>query len=154
MERSFESFVESFQRRFFVFLVTRILFFACCARVSNFLVAPKVQDKGGFFVEMGNMKVQIIKMLKKLAFGNHRKIFSLLFADSQELMSRLKRADLSSVAAIKKGKDNSIEIKFVDRLRVLDKLCELNGVAGSDEKEQDLYQAIAGSVDRGGRHED
>ncbi|MDR2817754.1 MAG: hypothetical protein LBB04_03460 [Oscillospiraceae bacterium] len=98
------------------------------------------------------IRTQVIKMLKKCVFGTAKSVIKLLFNSEEEIRKQIKKLDLLNVAEIKKGKNNSIEIKFVDRLKALDKLCELMDNADVDETEGALYAAIEKSVTSGNSH--
>lgn len=60
---------------------------------------------------------------QRLAFGSIADAVSLLYMENPTL-SELKSMDLFSVSEIKRPKDGSMEIKFFDRLKALEKLCE------------------------------
>lgn len=58
---------------------------------------------------------------QRLAFGSIADAVSLLYMENPA-MSELEKMDLFSVAEIKRPKDGSMEIKFFDRLKALEKL--------------------------------
>ncbi|GHU84724.1 hypothetical protein FACS1894198_0970 [Clostridia bacterium] len=103
-------------------------------------------------MDQKKIRNQIIKMLKKCVFGTKRNAIRLLFDSEEERNKQIKKLDFLDIAGIKKGKDNSIEIKFVDRLKALDKLCEL--INDVDETENALYTAIEKSITSGENHEE
>lgn len=78
---------------------------------------------------------------ERLAFGNVTDAVKLMFSDSPE---NLENYDLFNVAEIKRPKDNSMEIKFFDRLKALEKLEFL----GRPDKTNtsDFYNAILGGL--------
>ncbi|MBQ8000807.1 MAG: terminase small subunit [Ruminococcus sp.] len=75
---------------------------------------------------------------RRLAFGSIADAVSLLYMDSPS-SEQLKKMDLFSVAEIKRPKDGSMEIKFFDRLKALEKLTE--GVL-EDREISPVYEAI------------
>ncbi len=75
---------------------------------------------------------------RRLAFGSIADAVSLLYMDSPTA-EQLEKMDLFSVAEIKRPKDGSMEIKFFDRLKALEKL----SAGGVEEKEiSPVYEAI------------
>lgn len=75
---------------------------------------------------------------QRLAFGSIADAVSLLYMDNPT-SSQLEKMDLFSVSEIKRPKDGSMEIKFFDRLKALEKLCE--GVS-KEEGAPPIYDAI------------
>ena len=73
--------------------------------------------------------------LKRLAFGSIDDAIKLLYCDEQ-IPEGL---DLFNVSEIKRGK-NGVEIKFFDRQKALEKLCELAPAAQDGAKP--LYKAL------------
>ncbi len=59
----------------------------------------------------------------RLAFGSIADAVSLLYMENPT-KAQLEKMDLFSVAEIKRPKDGSMEIKFFDRFKALEKLCE------------------------------
>jgi hypothetical protein len=81
---------------------------------------------------------------ERLAFGSVTDPIKLLYSKESNEIS-LENLDLFNISEIKKPKDGSIEIKFFDRLKALEKLQELN--FSSLEKEENLfYKALERSV--------
>ncbi len=62
--------------------------------------------------------------LYRLAFGKPGEALQLLYREDPSAQE-LESLDLSSVAEIKRTKDKSVEIKFFDRIKALDKLNEI-----------------------------
>lgn len=54
----------------------------------------------------------------------------------------LREMDLSGIAEIKRTKDKSVEIKFFDRLKALDRLSELSGADADSAPEGGLLEAM------------
>ena len=80
----------------------------------------------------------------RLAFGDTSDAASLLY-NGELSAAELKSMDLFMISEIKKPKDGSIEIKFFDRLKALEKLESLGGESGV----KNLFDAI-GRADGGG----
>ena len=78
---------------------------------------------------------------ERLAFGNITDAVKLMFSDKPE---NIENYDLFNVAEIKRPKDNSMEIKFFDRLKALEKLELLNKPDKSTTS--DFYNAILGGL--------
>lgn len=75
---------------------------------------------------------------RRLAFGSIADAVSLLYMD-KPTAEELEKMDLFSVAEIKRPKDGSMEIKFFDRLKALEKLS-----TGTQEEREisPVYEAI------------
>lgn len=80
---------------------------------------------------------------RRLAFGSIADAVSLLYMESPTT-EQLEKMDLFSVAEIKRPKDGSMEIKFFDRLKALEKLSE--GTA-EDRGVSPVYEAIRQGAD-------
>lgn len=81
----------------------------------------------------------------RLAFGDACGAVSLLYGENQSAAG-LEGKDLFMISEIKKPKDGSIEIKFFDRLKALEKLENISGESGT----KNLFDAIgaAGGSER------
>ncbi len=75
---------------------------------------------------------------ERLAFGSIADAVSLLYMDSPSA-KELEKMDLFSVAEIRRPKDGSMEIKFFDRLKALEKLSEKSEGEGGAAP---FYEAI------------
>lgn len=84
---------------------------------------------------------------QRLAFGNISDAVSLLYMENPS-QADLGTMDLFLVSEIKRPKDGSMEIKFFDRLKALEKL-EKNNIAENDAKS--LFEAISESAKTVGR---
>lgn len=82
---------------------------------------------------------------QRLAFGDTTDAVSLLYAQNHD-NAELSSLDLFMISEIKKPKDGSVEIKFFDRLKALEKLESISGENGV----KNLFDAIGGA----GRGED
>lgn len=78
---------------------------------------------------------------QRLAFGSIADAVSLLYMESPT-PDTLRKMDLYSVSEIKRPKDGSMEIKFFDRMKALEKLSE--GVDGDGAVS--FYEAISRSA--------
>lgn len=75
---------------------------------------------------------------QKLAFGNIDDAVSLLYMENPS-RAELSKMDLFLVSEIKRPKDGSMEIKFFDRLKALEKL---ESRQEEDNSVQNLFDAI------------
>lgn len=75
---------------------------------------------------------------RRLAFGSIADAVSLLYMESPTT-AQLEKMDLFSVAEIKRPKDGSMEIKFFDRLKALEKL---SAGEAEDKEVSPVYEAI------------
>lgn len=78
---------------------------------------------------------------QRLAFGSIADAVSLLYMDSPT-QEKLREMDLFSVSEIKRPKDGSMEIKFFDRMKALEKLSEGEDGTGAIG----FYEAICRSA--------
>lgn len=80
---------------------------------------------------------------RRLAFGNISDAVSLLYMDNPT-REKLSNMDLFLVSEIKRPKDGSMEIKFFDRLKALEKL-------EAKKEEADGAKSLFDAIDRGAR---
>ena len=78
---------------------------------------------------------------QRLAFGSIADAVSLLYMESPT-PEHLRKMDLFSVSEIKRPKDGSMEIKFFDRMKALEKLSEGQDGGGAAS----FYEAICRSA--------
>lgn len=90
--------------------------------------------------------------LKRLAFGSCRDAAALAFAEELPPPSVIDSLDLFNVAEIKRDKGGGVEIRLADRLKALEKLCELEALIGSRSSAAGLIEALAASA--GGENDD
>ena len=88
---------------------------------------------------------EVCEGLRRLAFGEITDAVSLLFESDESIMSSLPRLDLFNVSEIKRAKGGGMEIKFVDRLKALDKLSEL-ACADESKGATSFYDALERSA--------
>lgn len=84
-------------------------------------------------------KNEISEGYYRLAFGCVCDSIKLLFADDI-IPEQLEQMDLFNISEIKRKKGGDIEIKFFDRLKALERLCELCGE--TDGESHSLFSAI------------
>jgi phage terminase small subunit len=80
---------------------------------------------------------------ERLAFGSITDAIKLLYA-SNPTEASLENLDLFNIAEIKKPREGTIEIKFFDRLKALEKLQELN--LSTNSQENTFYEALERSA--------
>lgn len=78
---------------------------------------------------------------QRLAFGSIADAVSLLYKDKPSAQE-LREMDLFSVSEIRRPKDGSVEIKFFDRMKALEKLSESESGDGA----MSFYEAISRSA--------
>lgn len=79
--------------------------------------------KRGIEQEKELLKIKALKGLERIAFGSISDAVRLLCSDFPPLLD-LEDLDLFLISEIKKPKDGSMEIKFFDRLKALEKLMQ------------------------------
>ncbi len=123
------------------------------ARLAGF---PEPEQKSAFLLEQTEIRQEIARLseyrtalgkqeaflgYRRLAFGNVKDAVKLLFAE--DAVNEIEKgADLFMISEIKKPKDGSLEIKFFDRLKALEKL--ENWGNREENHLSDFYQAIVG----------
>lgn len=91
-----------------------------------------------------NEENEVSSGYRRLAFGNNSDALELIFCSEPTKMD-FEKLDLFGVSEIRKQKDGSIEVKFFDRLKALEKLDSFDE-KNSKRKENDLYSAIEKSA--------
>lgn len=81
---------------------------------------------------------------EKLAFGDISDAIKLVYSNDLSI-KEISKMDLFNISEIKKPKDGSMEIKFFDRIKALEKLQQLN--LNEEKSEMSLYAAL----DRGAK---
>ncbi len=79
--------------------------------------------------------------LYRLAFSKPGDALKLLYCENPT-GEELDALDLNSIAEIKRTKDKSVEIKFFDRIKAIDKLTELLHSAGEESTGGGLIEAM------------
>lgn len=85
---------------------------------------------------------QILNMLKKMAFSNNNDILSALYIRNDKQEDHIKEIDLSNISKIRMDTNGSIEMVFVDRLKVLLKLQEFIKHLSNLENENNFFNVI------------
>ena len=91
-----------------------------------------------------DLKALAITGYRQLAFGSIADCIKLLYGEFSDI-SALDTMNLSMISELKKPKDGSMEIKFFDRLKALEKLTEIEQL--SEESSIPFYQALEKSAD-------
>ncbi|MCM1529191.1 MAG: terminase small subunit [Alistipes sp.] len=86
--------------------------------------------------------------LRRLAFGSCRDAVKLAFTEEMPSEKFLDSLDLYNVSEIKRVKGGGVEIRLFDRLKALEKLCELENESGSRDMAAGLMAALTASADR------
>jgi len=76
---------------------------------------------------------EVTEGYRRLAFGSVADALKLILSDEPPCESELEKLDLTMVSDIKCPKSGGIEVKFFDRLKALDRLCELSNAASAGE---------------------
>ncbi len=85
--------------------------------------------------------------LRRLAFGSCRDAVKLAFSEEMPSEKLLDSLDLFNVSEIKRVKGGGVEIKLFDRLKALEKLCELENDSGSRDMAAGLMAALTASAE-------
>lgn len=89
--------------------------------------------------------------LERLAFGSSNDSVSIAFLNVEmlgdlSLEEKLAALDLYNISEFKRPKENTVEIKFFDRFRALEKLLELATASNGSETLRGLYSALENSA--------
>lgn len=84
---------------------------------------------------------EVTEGYRRLAFGSVADAVKLILSDEPPCESELEKLDLTMVSDIKCPKSGGIEVKFFDRLKALDRLCELSNAASAGEN-SDFLSAL------------
>lgn len=87
--------------------------------------------------------------LKQLAFGKCNDAVFLAFAEELPPPSLIENLDLFNVSEIKRVKGGGVEIKLFDRLEALEKLYEIENSSESNDRAEELINALALSAKGG-----
>ena len=79
--------------------------------------------------------------LERIAFGSVADAVGLLLKDTPPTAEELEGLDLFMISEIKKPKGGGMEIKFYDRLKAMELLCELKNTQNRDNAVP-FYQAL------------
>ena len=84
---------------------------------------------------------EVTEGYRRLAFGSVADAVKLILSDELPDGSEIEKLDLTMVSDIKRPKGGGLEVKFFDRLKALDRLCELSNAASAGEK-SDFLSAL------------
>lgn len=84
---------------------------------------------------------EVTEGYRRLAFGSVADAVKLILSDELPDGSEIEKLDLAMVSDIKRPKGGGIEVKFFDRLKALDRLCELSNAASAGEN-SDFLSAL------------
>ena len=76
---------------------------------------------------------EVTEGYRRLAFGSVADAVRLILSDELTDGSEIEKLDLTMVSDIKRPKGGGLEVKFFDRLKALDRLCELSNAASAGE---------------------
>ena len=92
---------------------------------------------------MKTAKARAVCGLERLAFGSISDGIRLIFCDEPSAL-KLEEMDLANISEIKRLKDGSLELKFVDRIKAMEKLEQLS--RDEDDEALPFYQALQKST--------
>lgn len=84
-----------------------------------------------------------LERLEKLAAGSANDAVKLLFMESDRL-DEIEGLDLTALAELKKSANGAMELKLVDKVAVITKLCEI--AKGDGEGAEAFFLALEGSA--------
>ena len=84
---------------------------------------------------------EVTEGYRRLAFGSVADAVKLILSDELPDGSEIEKLDLTMVSDIKRPKGGGLEVKFFDRLKALDRLCELSNAASAGEN-SDFLSAL------------
>ncbi len=93
---------------------------------------------------VNDLRLMALLGYERLAFGSIADCIQLLYMETPTLQ-RLEAMDLFMISEIKKPKDGTMEIKFFDRIKALEKLSEAQ--EDTHEKSLPFYRALERSAD-------
>lgn len=96
--------------------------------------------------EKKQLEKEVIAVLRRIAFNSQQDSIKLLFLDEEQAKQEIEKLDLFCVSEIKRPKDNTLEIKFIDRYKALEKLLEISALDSTGDTFQSLYKALNSSV--------
>jgi len=92
---------------------------------------------------LNDLRFMALLGYERLAFGSIADCVQLLYKENPTLQE-LESMDLFLISEIKRPKDGAMEIKFFDRLKALEKLCEAQ--QSSQENSMPFYKALENSA--------
>ena len=92
---------------------------------------------------MKTAKARAVCGLERLAFGSISDGIRLIFSDEPSAL-KLEEMDLANISEIKRLKDGSLELKFVDRIKAMEKLEQLSH--SKEDEALPFYKALQKSA--------
>ncbi|MCQ2490289.1 MAG: terminase small subunit [Ruminococcus sp.] len=84
----------------------------------------------------------VLAGLRRLAFGSCNDAVRLAFSDELPPQDVLDRLDLYNVSEIKRVRGGGVEVKVFDRIKALEKLCELERAESESDRAEALIKAL------------
>ena len=98
------------------------------------LVEPEIKRRIAKLENERDAKLaEVTEGYRRLAFGSIADAVKLILSDELPDGSEIEKLDLTMISDIKRPKSGGIEVKFFDRLKALDRLCELSNAASAGE---------------------
>ncbi len=91
-----------------------------------------------------SVEEEVASGLRHLAFGNISDAITLLFADDETILEKIPSLDLFNISEIKRPKGGGMEIKFFDRIKALEKLCQV--ATEKNDEPVNFYKALEESA--------
>lgn len=101
-----------------------------------------------------HMKMKVIAGLENLAFGSINDSIKLMFSSEDLGKSQIDELDLVHISEIKRPKDGSLEIKFCDRFKALEKLLDVAENFENNSGINDFYGALMQSAESIGKQDE
>lgn len=92
------------------------------------------------------LRQKALKKIYEMAFSQSRDAFKLLYL-SEEDMSALEGLDLRQVVSLHKAANGGVEIKLVDKAKLIQLLLEATGEDEAGEREAESEDAGAGFIE-------
>ncbi|MDO4864685.1 MAG: terminase small subunit [Ruminococcus sp.] len=92
----------------------------------------------------------VLAGLRRLAFGSCSDAVRLAFSDELPPQDVLDRLDLYNVSEIKRARGGVVEVKVFDRIKALEKLCELETALTESGRAEALIRALTSHGEEGG----
>ena len=84
---------------------------------------------------------EVLQELKKIALSRPNAAIELAYMDRPERRT-IQRLDLSAVSEFKRNSAGAVEIRFVDRVKALQALCEVLDGGADGEQADDFFRAL------------
>ena len=111
-------------------------------RTARLLADPEIKRRITKLENERDAKLaEVTEGYRRLAFGSVADAVKLILSDELPDGSEIEKLDLTMVSDIKRPKGGGLEVKFFDRLKALDRLCELSNAASAGEN-SDFLSAL------------